>query len=278
MQKGGGLILSGEEIVINGRKTEVFHWPVENSKAKVIIVHGLGEHVARYDVISKEFNDAGLEMAGFDQRGHGKNAGKKGHIENFDLFLKDLDSFVGMEKSDKPLFMLGHSLGGLIAARYVEEYPEKVKGVILSSGAFSSENVSNSLKILSCTFSVLFPTLTFNNGIDPKTLSRNDKVIEEYKKDPLVHDKITARFSCQLFKNIDLVFERVSKFTTPVLLTAGSEDHVVPPSGTKRLFSSIPAKDKEMKIFDGAYHEIFCDPQLSSEFRKKIVDWINKRV
>ncbi|HEU23785.1 MAG: lysophospholipase [Athalassotoga sp.] len=266
------------EITLNGRKTDAFRWPASNPRAIVVIVHGLGEHVSRYDVISKEFNDAGLEMTGFDQRGHGRNPGVKGHVDRFEDFLKDLDDFIKTQKTDLPIFMLGHSLGGLIAARYNEEFQGRLKGTILSSGAFSSKNVSNMIKVMAKVFSVLSPKMAFSNGIDPKTLSRNEEVISDYTKDPLVHNKITAKLSAELFKNIEIVFEKAPYFTTPVLMLAGSHDKIVPHEGTERLFSLIASKDKELKIFDGAYHEIFCDPQYSSEFRKTIIDWIVKRI
>ncbi len=267
-----------EKTNINGRETTVKRWPVENRRAKLIVVHGLGEHVGRYDVISKEFNEAGIEMVGFDQRGHGENSGRKGHVRSFKDFLDDLNSFVKGEKCDVPLFMLGHSLGGLIAARFVEEYPEAVKGVVLSSGAFTSKNVSGALKFVAKLFSILLPTLTFNNNINPKNLSRNDDVVKEYTSDPLVHSKVSARLAAEMFKNIDILFEKSNGFTLPVLLLAGGQDKVVPPEGTKKLFSKISSQDKKMKIFEGAYHEIFCDPELSHEFRKVIVDWIVERI
>ncbi len=266
------------EITLNGRKTEAFRWPVRDAKAIVVIIHGLGEHVSRYDVIAKDFNDAGLTMVGFDQRGHGKNPGIKGHVEHFEDFLRDIDDFIKMQKTDLPIFMLGHSLGGLIAARYNEEFQGRLKGTVLSSGAFSSQNVSGALIVMAKFFSVVRPTMAFNNGIDPKTISRNEEVISDYTKDPLVHNRISARLSSELFKNIEIVFKRASAFTTPVLMIAGSEDKIVPYEGTKKLFSAIASKDKELKIFDGAYHEIFCDPQYSSEFRKTIIDWIVKRI
>ncbi len=266
------------EITLNGRKTDAFRWPTKNPKAVVVIVHGLGEHVSRYDVISKEFNDAGLEMIGFDQRGHGKNPVVKGYVAHFEDFLKDIDDFIKMQKTDLPIFMLGHSLGGLIAARYNEEFQGRLKGTVLSSGAFSIDNVSGVLVLMAKIFSTLKPTLAFNNGIDPKTVSRSEVVISDYTKDPLVHDRITARLSSELFKNVKVVFKKASAFTTPVLMTAGSQDKIVPFEGTKKLFSAIASKDKEIKIFDGAYHEIFCDPQYASEFRSTIIDWILKRI
>lgn len=266
------------EITLNGRKTDAFRWPAKDAKAIIVIVHGLGEHVSRYDVISKEFNAAGLEMIGFDQRGHGRNPVVKGYVEHFEDFLKDIDDFIKMQKANLPIFMLGHSLGGLIAARYNEEFQERLRGVVISSGAFSLTNVSGMLVIMAKIFSVLRPTMTFNNGIDPKTISRNEEVISDYTKDPLVHNRITARLSSELFRNVNIVFERASNFTTPVLMLAGSQDKIVPYDGTKKLFSAIASKDKEIKIFDGAYHEIFCDPQYSTEFRKTIIDWIVKRI
>ena len=267
-----------EKISLAGRKTTLCRWPVKDRRAKLLIVHGLGEHIARYDAISKEFNAAGIEMVGFDQRGHGENPGRKGHVNSFDELLSDLDLFVEEEKCEVPLFMLGHSLGGLIAARYVEEHPDKLKGVVLSSGAFSSDNISGFLKFIANFFSVLFPTVAFSNGIDVKYLSRNPKIVEDYQKDPLVHNKITARLASEIFKNTDVVFRNAKSFTTPVLFVAGSEDRVVPHEGTKKLFSSVSSKDKKMIIFDGGYHEIFCDPELSDKFRKTIVDWIVERL
>lgn len=270
--------MESSEITLNGRKTDAFRWPVKDAKAVVVIIHGLGEHISRYDIISKEFNDAGLEMIGFDQRGHGKNPVIKGHVNHFEDFLKDIDDFIKMQKTTLPIFMLGHSLGGLIAARYNEEFQGRLKGTVLSSGAFSSDNVPTILVIMAKTFSTLRPTMAFNNGIDPKLISRNDQVISEYTKDPLVHNRITARLSSELFRNIGIVFKKASAFTTPVLMTAGSQDGIVSYGGTKRLFSVIDSKDKEIKIFDGAYHEIFCDPQYSSEFRKTIIDWFVKRI
>ncbi len=270
--------MESAEITLNGRKTDAFRWPVNGARAIVVIIHGLGEHVSRYDVISKEFNSAGLEMVGFDQRGHGKNPVIKGYVNHFEDFLKDIDDFIKMQKTNLPFFMLGHSLGGLIAARYNEEFQGRLKGTVLSSGAFSLSNVSGFLITMAKIFSTVSPKMAFNNGIDPKTLSRNEKVISDYTNDPLVYNKITARLSAEMFKNVDTVFERASNFTAPVLMIAGSQDKIVPYDGTKKLFSVIASKDKELKIFDGAYHEIFCDPQYSSEFRKTIIDWIVKRI
>ncbi|WP_051962945.1 alpha/beta hydrolase [Mesoaciditoga lauensis] len=266
------------KITLNGRETTFIRWPVENKIAKLVIVHGLGEHIARYDVISKEFNDAKIEMVGFDQRGHGENPVKKGHVDSFNLFIKDLHAFVEKEKDETPLFMLGHSLGGLIAARYVEEHPHTLKGAIFSSGAFTSDNVSSLLKLIVKIFSVLAPKVTFSNGIEPSTLSRNEEIVKEYEEDPLVHSKITARLASEIFKNVQIVFEKASTLSIPILFVAGENDKVVPPHGTKKLFSLTASKDKNLKIFKGAYHEIFCDPEHKEVFRKTLVDWILKHV
>lgn len=267
-----------EKTELAGRRTTLCRWPVSNRRAKVLIVHGLGEHIARYDAISKEFNEASLEMVGFDQRGHGENPERKGHVNSFNEFLKDLELFIEKEKCEVPLFMLGHSLGGLIAARYVEEHPDELRGVVLSSGAFSSDNVSEFLKFLANLLSIFFPTMALSNGIEAEYLSRNPQIVEDYQKDPLVHNKITARLASEIFKNIDIVFKDARNFTTPVLFVAGSEDRIVSPEGTKKLFSSVLSKDKKLIIFDGGYHEIFCDPELSDKFRKAIVSWINERI
>ncbi len=264
-----------ESILLNGRKTEVVRWEVSKKLAKLVIVHGLGEHITRYDVIARDFTSQGIEMVGFDQRGHGKNPGIKGHVESFELFLKDLEEFINGEvENTVPLFMLGHSLGGLIAARYAEEYPSSIRGLVLSSGAFTYENVSPFLRTLVNLLSPILPRIHFSNGIKPTTLSRNEKIVEEYVNDPLVHNKITPRLAHEMFKNVDLLFERVKNLRMPVLLLAGERDSVVPSSATQKLFKLLTSKDKELEIFPGAYHEIFCDPEHKIAFRTRIIKWI----
>ncbi len=266
-------------IILNGRETDIVRWQTSKKRARLIIVHGLGEHIARYDVISEDFTKCGIEMVGFDQRGHGRNPGVKGYVKSFELFLDDLKEFVKKESEDEiPVFMLGHSLGGLIAARYAEEYPNTIKGLVLSSGAFTYENVSSFLRALVKILSPIFPKLAFSNGIKPDTLSRNKDIVKEYVNDPLVHSKITPRLAKEMFENVGLLFEKAGNLRMPILFVAGEQDRVVPPAATRRLFEATPSNDKEIEIFQGAYHEIFCDPEHKDKFRNRITEWILKHV
>jgi lysophospholipase len=237
----------------------------------VVLVHGLGEHSGRYGKLISMLNDAGFAVYTFDWPGHGKSPGKRGHT-SVEEAMEIIDSIIE-ELGEKP-FLFGHSLGGLTVIRCAETRPDKIKGVVASSPALAkSPKTSGFMVALAKVLGKLAPGLTLSNGIDPKLLSRNPDAVKRYIEDPLVHDRVSARLGASIFKNMELAHKEAGRIKIPVLLLVGTGDIITPPEGSRRLFEELKVEDKGIKEFEGAYHEIFEDPEWGEEFHRTIVEW-----
>lgn len=241
----------------------------------VVVVHGLGEHSGRYARFVSELSEKGLKVVTFDLPGHGKSPGVRGHLRFSDVFdiLDELTRNIGTH------VLFGHSLGGLIAVRYVQErYRGDLKGLVISAPALTfPRKVSQITKTLLKVAATLVPILTVDNGIDPSHLSRNEKAVEAYKTDPLVHRKISLALVVEILKNIEEAFKKVERVRVPTLLLLGTEDKVVPPEGSRRFFELLKV-EKEKVEFPGAYHEIFEDPEYQNVFYEMVSDWILRKL
>jgi len=243
----------------------------EPFKGWIVLVHGLGEHSGRYKELIQELNNAGFAVYAFDWPGHGKSGGKRGHAtieQAIDIINKIID-----EIGDKPI-IFGHSLGGLTVIRYAELYSDKIRGVIASSPALAlSPNTPRALVILAKILGIIIPTLTLSNGINPKLLSRNKEAVRKYIEDPLVHDRISTALGRSLFINMQKAHEEAEKIKVPILLLVGTSDYITPPEGARRLFNNLKVEDKKLIEYEGAYHEIFEDPEWKEKLFKDIVEW-----
>ena len=245
----------------------------------VVISHGLGEHGGRYEDIARRFVSVGLNVYVPDQRGFGRTSGKRGHVPNFNIFLQDINFVVKMARENsKKVGLLGHSLGGLIAARYAEEYND-IDILILSSGAFylDEKTMPKPLFILVKILSFFSPSSTFSNGLDPRFLSHDEKVVKKYVTDPLVHDKISAKFVSEMLNNIKLVHKRADKIEIPVLIMLGTGDKMVEPEGSRQLYKEIESSKKSIIEYDGFYHETFNEPKKEIPI-KDMVDFLNSHL
>jgi len=239
-------------------------------KGWIVIVHGLGEHSGRYEkfinmLVEKEFG-----VITFDLPGHGKSKGKRGDvtiedsIEIINNLTKDLGNF----------HIFGHSLGGLIAIRYAQENVDRIKTLVASSPALYLKP-SFAQKLLLNIFSYIYPSLTIGNGIDPYLLSRNKEAVERYINDELVHDKISVRLGKSLLENIQLAHQKVKVITKPTRILVGTEDKITPPVGSYSFFEKLDVSDnkKILKKYEGAFHEIFEDPEYQQIFYQDILQW-----
>ncbi|NJE76849.1 alpha/beta hydrolase [Thermococcus sp. ES12] len=237
----------------------------------VILVHGLGEHSGRYDRLISMLNEAGFAVYTFDWPGHGKSPGKRGHT-SVEEAMEIIDSIIG-EIGEKP-FLFGHSLGGLTVIRYAETRPDKIRGVIASSPALARSPKTPSFMVALAKFlGKVAPGITLSNGLDPNLLSRNPEAVKRYISDPLVHDRISAKLGRSIFENMELAHREAGKIRVPVLLLVGTGDVITPPEGARRLFEGLVVEDKALREFNGAYHEIFEDPEWADEFHRTIVEW-----
>lgn len=256
----------------------LFHYvvdPVENSTKTVIIVHGIAEHLGRFDHIAKFLNNNGYNIIRYDLRGHGRSQGPRGKNWRYKDMVDDLRAFVLYAKNNFPgkLFLFGHSLGGLIVNLYATFYQD-VDGIISSSAP--TNFVKEVLPVRIIPWPLLGWVSQKTNFADNK-LSRIKEVEDEYNKDLYVLDKFYISLAASMMVSGVRVLKRRTKYIkTPFLYLHGSDDTIVPAKFSEEMYQKVTSKDKELKIFEGSYHEVFNDLD-KDEALEYIKNWLDKR-
>ncbi|MCX7681191.1 MAG: lysophospholipase [Anaerolineae bacterium] len=236
---------------------------MEKPRALLPIVHGAGEHSGRYGNVVSWFVPRGYAVYAFDLRGHGRSPGPRGYITDWSEFREDVRlflEFVRLQEADgAPLFLLGHSMGGLIVLEYTLHYPQGLNGVIASAPVLARVGLSPLLMALARILSGLWPRLTLNTGLDATLLSRDRAVVEAYIKDPLVHSLGTPRLGTELTRAFEWTQAHAAQMQVPCLIVHGSEDRLVPPEGSRLFYERMTLADKELRVYPGYYHELFND-------------------
>jgi alpha-beta hydrolase superfamily lysophospholipase len=267
-------------------KVRIFYqcWIAPETKGAVVISHGLGEHSDRYVNLMDYLSGSGISFFAIDHRGHGKSGGKRGHTERFMKYVNDMKKFVDEivipETGKFPLVILGHSMGGLIAFRYVLEYQEDFTAMVLSAPALiPAVKVPQWKKLLGRMFSIIIPSLTMNNELDPADISSDPEVVQAYRDDPLVHDMVTARWYTEYLDTAEYCLARPSEIEIPLLLVHGLADRMVSPEGSRIIYENVSSKDKQYFTFEGLLHETMNERH---EERKKVVktiaSWITEHI
>ena len=236
--------------------------PEESACATLIIVHGLGEHGGRYMNVVNHLVPKGFAIYAHDHRGFGRSAGKKGFINDWSEFREDVNTFVDLvreKEGERPLFILGHSMGGCITCDYVLHYPDGLTGVILSAPAVGTLDIPKAQAVLSSIFSSLIPSVAVPTNLDETAVSRDPAVIEAYKNDPYVHDKGTPRFGVEFPKTAVYCMDHAAEFQPPLLMIHGNADRLVNVEQTKIFFDKVTQPDKKLIIYEGGYHESHND-------------------
>ena len=240
-------------------------WLPEPAHTVLLIAHGVGEHSGRYLQVGKHFSEQGYAVFALDHRGHGQSAGKRGHVDRFADYIADLDILRHRAASQFPgkkIFLLGHSLGGLIATSYALLHPAELSGLVISSAAYKMEIKANPVKLaLGRFFSKYVPALTMGNELDPNGVSRDPAVVKAYLEDPLVHDRVSARFFTEFVAAMAEVHARAASLKMPVLIMQSGADKLVLPEGAKEYFDKVGSSDKTFKLWPGLYHEMFNEPE-----------------
>jgi len=257
--------------------------PETESKPKAVIalVHGLGEHVGRYEHVAKAMTDAGYVMAGFDLRGHGKSGGARGHFPSLDMVMQDITrfrQFLSTRYADLPQFIYGHSLGGLLTLTYTLQNRSDLQGAIVTGPGLRTALQEQKAKIaLAKLLGGLLPTVTIPSDLDVKTLSRDPQVVQKYVDDSLVHDKTSLGFGKAALGAIDYCFAHAKEYPYPLLLMHGKADRLTYSSGSEDFarLASEKNKDVMLKLWDGLYHEIHNEPEQAEVF-KAMIDWLDK--
>jgi alpha-beta hydrolase superfamily lysophospholipase len=254
--------------------------PATEKRAVFAIVHGFGEHSGRYMNVVNHLVPLGFTVYGFDHRGHGRSPGKRGHIMGWNEFREDVKQFIDMilqEGGDKPLFLYGHSMGGLIVLDYVLHYPEALNGVIASGPVLAQPGVSPLLLTLSRILSKIWPSFSIDTQLDTGAISRDSEVIKAYGADPLVHGMASARFGTELTATIKWTHDHAFELKIPLLLLHGEADKLAPPSGSRKFFENVNLNDKEYLIYPGGYHEPHNDTE-NQNVLNDLKRWLQKHL
>lgn len=248
------------------------HWkPQDEPKAILLIVHGLAEHCGRYLNVVNYFVPRGYAVYGLDHIGHGKSEGTRVFVERFSDFTEPLKTYFDLIQGwhpGKPVFIVGHSMGGLISAVYLLEHQDELKGAVLSAPAVKvSESISPATILMAKMLAGIAPKMGVA-ALDANGVSKDPAVVNAYVNDPLVYNgKTTARAGGELLKAIRRVEQEAGTLHIPLLLMQGSADRLVDPGGVKMLYEKASTRDKTLKMYDGLYHEIFNEPEREQVFK-----------
>ncbi len=242
------------------------------TRAQVVIVHGAGEHSGRYARLAGELSTLGFDVWSLDHRGHGRSAGRRAIIDRFDHALADIDALVDRVRAadaERPLLLLGHSLGGLIALLYALDHGERLDGLVLSAPALVADAASPLLRASGRLLSVLAPGLPVY-PVDPRAVSRDPAEVAAYRNDPLVHHhRLPARTVAEAGAAIELLPERLPRLTLPLLVLHGSADRIVPPTGGRLAYERAGSSDRAIRLYEGFYHDLFNEPAAE---RRHVLD------
>ncbi len=241
-------------------------WPVAVRRGVALILHGLGEHSGRYAHVAAAMNELGLEVWCYDQRGSGRTLGRRGDIPRHDALLDDA-KFIFAKLADETgarPFLLGHSMGGTIAARAVTGGWIRPRGLVLSSPSL----LANMTRFQQTQLAVgrrLLPGLALPHGLPVKFVSRDAQVVSDYRNDPLVHGKITPRLAHAIIDAGHCARRDAAKLSVPTLLLVAGADRLVNPLGAKEFAAAAPKDCVTLHWYDDFYHEVFNEPRTERQ-------------
>jgi acylglycerol lipase len=250
-------------------------------KAVLLVVHGLGEHSGRYKNVVDHFAPLGYAVYALDHIGHGKSEGKREMPERFEDFTETLTIFTHMVKGwqpGKPVFLVGHSLGGLIVTFYLLDHQADFKGAVISAPAIK---IGASISPATITIAKLLSKVAPGMGmlaLDASAISHDPQVVSVYANDPLVfHGKTPARMAAEMLKAMLRVNAEMEKINLPFITVQGGDDKLVDPGGAQLLYDRANSKDKAIKIYPGLYHEVFNEPERA-QVLGDVEAWLAKHI
>ena len=259
------------------------HTPDGSPRAALLIVHGLAEHSGRYLHVLDSFANAGFDCWAHDYRCHGQSPGLRVHVQHFDEFLTDLDAVRGLvskARPDLPLFLIGHSQGGLIVLREALAHPQGLEGIVVSSpflGMHPTAAPSAPLHMVANIVSTFAPKLMFSKVAEPSALSRDPKVPEAYIADPLVSTTVSARWFTSVLRAHADTQARAPTLSVPALVMQSGEDRLTDPAATRSWVADAPSDLVDYVEWEGLYHEMFNEPEKEMVF-ERVEEWLSNRL
>lgn len=257
-----------EGVFMGVRKKALYYqgWlPEGEIRAVLLVVHGLAEHSGRYMNLVHRFVPLGYAVYGIDHIGHGRSEGRRLHVERFVDYTEPLRTCADMVRCwqpDRPLFLVGHSMGGLIGALHLVDRQEALSGAVLSGPAVKAPgDIPKTVIFIGRMLSVLLPRLGMVR-LEAEGVSRDPAVVKAYLADPLVcRGKMTARLGAEMLGAMERVGVEANRIRLPILILQGGADRLVDPSGARLLYEKAASPDKKLIVYEGFYHEVFNEPE-----------------
>lgn len=244
-------------------------WPPAGSpRASIVLVHGYAEHSERYAWVGEQLAAAGFAVHAYDLRGHGRSEGPRARVASFREHLDDLDAFFGVVRQEAgagPLFLLGHSMGGLVAALYAAVRRPAINGLVLSGPA--AEEPGRGVRVVAKVFggvAKVAPGLP-TRKLAAATVSRDPAVVKAYDEDPLVYrGGIPAATIAAFPRAIARLYKDAANITMPLLIVHGTADELASVAGSQALFDRVASNDRVFKQYEGLAHEVLNEPEKAT--------------
>ncbi|MDA9681903.1 lysophospholipase [Luminiphilus sp.] len=253
------------------------HWPAQEAKACILLIHGLAEHTGRYERLAAYFNARNIAVVGPDHIGHGASPGTRAYVAQFSEYLAPLTELRAAIRgwySDTPTFMLGHSMGGLIAAHLLLQDAQSYRGAMLSAPAFAADEAVSPVTLwLGRLLRAVMPKIGMMS-LEANQISRDPAVVADYIADPLVYNgKITAALGMELLSAMDDAIAGAQHITLPIYMAHGEADVMAMPDGSRAFFQALASQDKTLDWWPDLYHEIFNEPE-SEAVMDRFAGWL----
>lgn len=239
------------------------HWHSPGpTQAVLAIVHGLGSHSGHFKNLVQHLVPHGYRLYSFDLRGHGRSPGQRGYIHSWTEFREDLRYFLHLiddRESGHPYFLLGHSLGAVIAMDYALRFPDGLQGIIATAMPAGKVGVNPLKMAIGQVLSQIWPRFTMKTGLDQSTSSRNPEVVATFTQDPLRHVQGTARLVTEFSATIRWLQDHAAELSVPLLMLHGGADRIALPEGSQALFQQVQWPDKERREYAAGYHDVHND-------------------
>ena len=275
----------GESRYVQGADGTRLHfraWTVESPRAAILVLHGLFEHSGRYEELAEAMNRADIATFALDHRGHGASGGRRGHVTRFERFIEDTDRFrqqatVGLA-ADLPVFLLAHSMGGLIALRYLQDRAPGVAGAIISAPWLAlADPPSAPMRALAAVLNRVLPILPLPAGLDPELLSHDPERVADYRDDPRVLSTLTPRLHQQVEQATEVVFQRRDRLRLPLLFLLPGADRIIDTGRSMVFAGSLDRPDVTIRVLERYYHETLQEVERGAVMAE-IRDWIEARL
>lgn len=260
----------------NGNQIYAVEWPVAGARAVVGLVHGLGEHVRRYDELATFLQENDIAVVGYDRQGFGRSEGKKGFAADYKEFVDEvarLSIQCQTRYPDLPVFLYGHSMGGQILLRYLVRRHPDISGAIVSAPHIRLPKAPSPFLVgFGRIMKQIAPAFTQPNTVEVSALSRNPQVAKNYTTDPYVHDKISSQTGLDMLDNATVLDRYANGVRVPTLLMHGDADRITSHAGSAAFAERNP-KNLVFKSWPGFYHELHNEPERREVF-EYVLRWM----